>query len=321
MSEPQARCLARHELDRWERLNAESPQGSLYSSSRYIECIEAATEYWVVEERDKIVGGFALTRNELGIRANPLFVKYLGVIYAADIADDLSAQTRVDQALLATIDGIGAWSYAFSPAFVDWTRFYGASFEQTTRYTYRIDFHARRDFRSGYGEKVRAPLRAANRHGVAIRDVSLEELLRVNRLTYSARGGKPPYSDERLTRLLENWRRTECLYMKCAADDAGQTHAVAAIVYDERDAHLLLNGSDPQLRRSGANTLLIDHMIEFASTRCRRFDFEGSMHPRIAAFYRGFGGTLTPYFQISRRNLATWGYHLLIRGAKALLGD
>lgn len=306
--------------DAWDRLVADSPQGSLYCTTRYLQRLAPASDYLIVEQEGALLGGVALPRNELGVRGNPLFAKYLGVLYSSRCAENPGAHARVDQALLGEFSSHEAWSYAFSPAFHDWTRFHAAGFDQTTRYTFRIDFEKTPDFRAAYGEKVRAPLRAARRHRITIAEVPLDEFLRVNRLTYAARGGRPPYSDQRLRQLLEGWRSDGILCARSARDPAGRTHAVAATVADTRDAHLLLNGSDPDLRGSGANTLLMDHMIEQAAARSARFDFEGSMHARIAAFYRGFGGALTPYFLISRRNVATWGYRAMLRGAQALLG-
>jgi hypothetical protein len=35
----------------------------------------------------------------------------------------------------------------------------------------------------------------------------------------------------------------------------------------------------------------------------RSFDFEGSISPDIEKYFRGFGGTLTPYYQINKAKL------------------
>jgi hypothetical protein len=54
----------------------------------------------------------------------------------------------------------------------------------------------------------------------------------------------------------------------------------------------------------GANTLLYWEPIRLASEVSRVFDFEGSMLKPVEHFFRGFGGTQTPYLQISKASLA-----------------
>jgi hypothetical protein len=67
------------------------------------------------------------------------------------------------------------------------------------------------------------------------------------------------------------------------------------------------------LQNFGANSFLILKTIEFASKVSKGFDFEGSMIKSIERFYRGFGGELTPYYQIWKNNMINYGKHRLIK--------
>jgi hypothetical protein len=58
-------------------------------------------------------------------------------------------------------------------------------------------------------------------------------------------------------------------------------------------------GSDPELRSSGALSLLIWEAIQLAAKEKLTFDFEGSSIRQIEQFFRGFGGRRVSYFRIS----------------------
>ena len=64
--------------------------------------------------------------------------------------------------------------------------------------------------------------------------------------------------------------------------------------------HAWVAGADPQLRESGATSLLYWKFLEQAGGL--RFDFVGANMPGIALFKRGFGGELIPYFATQRAN-------------------
>jgi hypothetical protein len=298
----------------WNAFVDRSPQGSVYAKTHYLEAVGCRFRIAAVLERDEILGGILLATNEARVSSNPLFVKYLGVLHAPDLED----AHAVDRLLIEGARVRGVWSYAFHPAYDDWLPFHWQGFRQTTSYTHQIRFTGEPGFRSRYGEKVKGPLRAARKHGLAIADVSHAEVARLDRLSYEARGTRPPFSESRLVGLLDRLAAAGCVYAKGVRDAAGGLHAAAVVVHDRGSANLILDGSDRRQRAAGGNTLLVDHMIEFAQARCRLFDFEGSMHERIARFYRGFGGRLVPYSVIRAGNLPTSLYLLALGAYKRL---
>jgi len=312
------RILEEHQYPEWDKFVDLSPQGSIYSKSFYLKSIGYPFKIGVVEENNRILGGIVLAKNEAGVWSNPLFVKYLGVLYAPCSGDKLEYQSltyRIDKEIVPNISG-SIWSYTFHPNFQNWLNFYWNGYKQTTQYTYLIHFSRSPDFRSSYDEKVKAPLRAAQKHNLLIDDIDVETFAEVNKKTYQTRGGRQPYSQKRLISLLERLAGQNCLYSRAVKDKAGNIHSVAAIVYDNRTANLILNGTDSVYRKFGGNSMLIDHMIEFASKHCEAFDFEGSMHERIEKFYRGFGGEIVPYYLIYKANLPTYAYQFFLRIVK-----
>lgn len=98
-------------------------------------------------------------------------------------------------------------------------------------------------------------------------------------------------------------------------DKENNLHAVVGVLIDNNIAYLIFNGYDSNYSKYCFNSFLIHQVIENLSDDCTQFDFEGSMIPGIEKFYRGFGGQLTPYFQIWKSDLI----HLLTNQLLSLL--
>jgi hypothetical protein len=90
--------------------------------------------------------------------------------------------------------------------------------------------------------------------------------------------------------------------MLFAVDEADRLHAVAYGVWDEQGAYYLLGGGDPELRNSGATSLLLWELILRAREVTDVFDFEGSMIEPLERFFRSFGARQTPYLYVSRES-------------------
>ena len=85
-------------------------------------------------------------------------------------------------------------------------------------------------------------------------------------------------------------------------DDKGNTHAAVYLVWNDDCIWYLMGGGDPNLRSSGATSLIIWHSIKFAALEQKAFDFEGSMLEPVERYFRGFGALQVPYFTVSRSN-------------------
>ncbi|HUG62595.1 MAG TPA: GNAT family N-acetyltransferase, partial [Methylomirabilota bacterium] len=85
-----------------------------------------------------------------------------------------------------------------------------------------------------------------------------------------------------------------------AEDAAGARHAGALVVWDSTAAYYLLGGGDPELRASGAASLLLWEAIRGAATTSDAFDFCGSMKRPIERFFRSFGARQTPFLEVTK---------------------
>jgi hypothetical protein len=77
-------------------------------------------------------------------------------------------------------------------------------------------------------------------------------------------------------------------------------HAVVWVVWDRQAAYYLLAGAEPDLRNSGASSLLAWEAIMRSREHTDVFDFHGSMRQPIERFFRSFGARQTPYLSVTR---------------------
>lgn len=95
-------------------------------------------------------------------------------------------------------------------------------------------------------------------------------------------------------------RNTRKIFL--AKDPQNRIHSALFVVYDEKSMYNLIQGGDPELRKSGANPLAMWHSIESAQKVTKKYDFEGSMMANVEPFFRSFGAVQTPYFNIMKDN-------------------
>lgn len=260
---------------------------------------------------------WTLTTNRLGftVISQPPLTQYLGPWISPNpqglkYAKKLSREKELLTSLINQLPKYDAFSQSFAPEFGNWLPFYWRGFEQTTRYTYRLNNLCDLELVwSGFQDKVRTDIRKATKLGVSVeRSSDIEAFLDVNEMTFRRQGIKPSYSRSFVRRL----------FLACQANDAGtiflargkdgRVHAGNLLVWNENCAYYLIGGGDPELRNSGATSLAMWHSIQFAATVSRVFDFEGSMIEPVERFFRGFGAVQTPYFAISHigsRRLST----------------
>lgn len=182
----------------------------------------------------------------------------------------------------------------------NWLPFYWRGFEQTTRYTYRLAMSADKDqLWKGLQENIRREIRKAReRGGVEVREGGLDEFLTLNRRTFERQNRPVPYTGEFVAALdaaASSRNARDCLV---AIDPEGRLHAGAYIVRSGDTAYYLMGGGDPELRNSGATSLVLWEAICRQPESVKVFDFEGSMIEPIERFFRAFGAVQTPYFRV-----------------------
>jgi len=197
------------------------------------------------------------------------------------------------------------FSQRFHHTQTNWLPFYWCGYKQTTRYTYILEDLSDVDaLWTNLQENIRREIRKAEgRSGLRVRIADdVQELLRVNSMTFARQEGTAPYGAELVRNIDSACRQRECRRILLAEDAQGTVHAAVFLVWDENAAYYLIAGADPDLRTSGAQSLLAWEAIRHAATVTRTFDFEGSMIESIERFVRAFGARQVPYFLVTKSN-------------------
>lgn len=93
------------------------------------------------------------------------------------------------------------------------------------------------------------------------------------------------------------------------SDRDNQLHAGGLFVYNQNRIINLFPVTTALGKKSGAATMLYDHLIRSYQSSSMVLDFEGSMIPTVARFYQSFGSEEEQYWRI-HRNLLIWPFQL-----------
>lgn len=156
---------------------------------------------------------------------------------------------------------------------------------------------------SGLSENIKTDIKKAQKIITIEDNHSIKDLMMMQKKTFEKQG-RSINDDELIFRLDKVLMEHNARKLLCAVDAENRIHAAAYYVFDSNRCYYLMGGGDPELRKSGATSLVLWEGIKFASTVSKSFDFEGSMIEPIERFFRAFGGKPTPYWRVTKLNLA-----------------
>jgi hypothetical protein len=258
--------------------------------------IVASMPYYYIQKRYNftLLAMPALTQT-IGPWIKPSQAKYV---------KQLAEQKDLMNELIANLPPFDYFNQRFHYSITNWLPFYWKGFKQTTRYTYVLEniTENKEIIWAQFAENIRTDVRKAQKRVIVRDDLSIEQFLNINEMTFKRQGLSLPFKHEFVKRLDSACLAHESRKMFFTEDAEGLIHAAIYIIWDDNSAYLLMSGGDPKLRNSGANSLLIWEAIQFASSVTKKFDFEGSMIESVERFFRAFGAVQKPYFDIQKTN-------------------
>jgi hypothetical protein len=196
-------------------------------------------------------------------------------------AHALSEEHQLLTALESALPPAQAFVQHFSPTMLNALPFHWAGYRLELQYTYRLEgLGSEEVLWEGLRGNIRREIRKARKRVEVSDDLPLDRFHAIWAKTFVRQGLPTP--------------------MLCARDEAGRVHAVSYVVWDNHAAFYLIGGGDPELRTSGASSLLMWESIMLAREITDVFDFEGSMLRPVERFFRAFGGRQIPYLRVSR---------------------
>lgn len=236
----------------------------------------------------------------------PRFTPTLGIFFnypeGMKYCSKLAFEKEVVTELLSKLVKFDSFEQTFLPEFTNWLPFYWNDFQQTTKYTYRINDLKNIDkIFSDFQENIRREIRKAQKQGILVEEINdISLFYSVVEKTYKRQNLKINFPIEIIKKIDVNCNLYNCRKILAAKDLNGKIHCVIYLVWDKNTMYYLIGGGDPNLRNSGATSLLLFESIKFAATKVNCFDFEGSIIEPIEKFFRAFGAIQTPLFTISK---------------------
>lgn len=228
----------------------------------------------------------------------------------------LSYEKSIVNELICQLPKFDFFYQDFHYTFVNWLPFYWKGFQQTTLYTYILEdlTNVEAVFRN-FRNNIKREIRKAEETLTVYMSDDLEQFYHINQKTFQRQNITVPYSLSFLKRIDQACRERSCRKIFFAKDEMGRIHSAAYIVWDHQSAYFLMGGSVPELRTSGAASLIMWEAIKLTSSISRQFNFEGGLIESVERVFRSFGAKQVPYHRITKSN------SLLFKIAKFILSE
>jgi hypothetical protein len=288
-----------------------STTGSIFSSSWWLDAV--APGRWgeaTVSQDGRVVARLPWTEERMPVPGlhlrrvgTPRLTPFLTPELDSGPGKYVTRLAREHQLLDGLIDALPKFdylSYTLPPSFTNWLPFAQCGYRATLRTTYVIDDLDDLDaVKRAMSDKCRNTIRKAEKLVAVETDGHADRLVAMIDSTFARQGRRNPWGHELLERVVEAVHAHGAGEILTAVDAAGAAHASMLLVYDADRSYYLTGGMDSVLRSSGADSLLVWKAIQRAAERVRVFDFEGSMIPGVARFFRGFGSRPVSYLHVT----------------------
>ncbi len=296
--------------EKWDSFVDRSPQGSVFCYYKWLK-FSTNNDFQVLVylENNNIIAGMPLPFYSTSRIKLPLLTQKMGVLFK-DFSD-LKYSTKLEKEkkiIYAFLDILKkdkkSYNMNFDWHFENWLPFYWKGYEQTTRYTYVIDFNQKSPdiIWKDMDQKTRNSIAKAQKNFLTVSETDdIKKFYEINRLTFKRQNLRIPYSLDYIERLYSNFKEDICLFQ--AIDNNKNVHAMNFYIKDKKSVYYLMSGADPNYRSSGAQNLIHWEAIKYYYDKVNYFDFEGSMIENIEQNFRKFGAIQKQYFNISNKSI------------------
>ena len=260
----------------------------------------------LVENNGRIDGALPyLTGKRFGLRfiLQPQLTQFCGPWFNHPKDEDSSAfERRVGDELARQLENlhIALFLQHFAPTITDCQPFLQKGYQLNPRITYRFDPIPNPEVLPTLAAKDRRRGIDAVREAYQIdKTVGVDEFVDFHIGYWERRSGKDLLSRNFLSRIITTALGRQQALLYGLRDPDGHLMAARFVVFDSHCAHSLLSALHPEALRNSM-TVLTWEIISDLYSRTKIYDFEGSMDPGIAHFYRSFGSTKTTYYEITR---------------------
>jgi lipid II:glycine glycyltransferase (peptidoglycan interpeptide bridge formation enzyme) len=249
-------------------------------------------------EGKELIGGIALSQyGKFGVRGvrRPFATPYCNPIFHRSLdKDEVRGVTRELLRFLRSQYQIVSVTHSFQSCAVDDCA--ECAHVVRKKWTLVLKLNDLEEVWKHFHGELRNRIRKAQKERISVAQArATDDFYRLYDAMFKAQGRRVSFGREQFQRLCEQLRLEDVGRVYEARDAEGRLHAAALITLDARMAFYTLSGADPELRRSGANSLLLWEIFRDLSSPIRSFDMVGANLRTITRFKKQFGGALVEY--------------------------
>jgi hypothetical protein len=301
--------LGNGEYGKWDRFAADSPQGSIYSKSFWLQSVSDVLGYKhdiiAVYHGDEIAGGIGVFSRNRSIIIPPL-IPYLSPVLRERKTADRSKIYHERHDLLRNLAGFLKGHYrgvevCMRDSIKDIRAFSWMGYKIYVKYTFVNTIENFNAYPNVFAHSIRKQIRKCKEGNMeVIKEDDLERFWSIFKLTFERQKESLPVNKKQFIELYNRLSRNGCGEMWTAFFE-GKPVSARIILFSENDTvHDWVAAAHPDHLRTGATSYLIYKIMEHYSQRgFKYFDWNGANMESIARFKSNFGGKLTPYYAVS----------------------
>ncbi len=228
-----------------------------------------------------------------------IWIKYPDAMHKT--AKQYSFEHRITEELIQQIPVVSFLNLDFHYSYKNALAFHWAGFKILTRYTYVLgDCSNPEILFANLKSEIRNRIKKAKQLVRVESSNDLKSFYTINKVTFTKQDIIIPYNYELLEKIDQALGQREMRKIYFAKDQNNNIHAAIYIIFDFDAAYYFMGGSHPDFGQTRAMFLLFWEAILEAGKRGLKFDFEGTMLPKVEPVFRAFGAIQQSYVRVEK---------------------
>jgi hypothetical protein len=310
----------------WDAFVRQSPEGTLFSESVYLQAIERKAECWFVHKGDQAKAGLILlrTRDGAGFELDDDVI-YSGLFFAApdprweqNRCQTLSNRFQLTEFVVEEVTKKATRiGLALAPGVNDirpflWHAYHDPDakkrFHHDIRYTSYLNVasilegeeEATPEF-LGLGTSRRQEIRYARKDGARGRvNENIDQFVDLLQHAAKTQGRDVSERSHKLKKIMRDLTKNARGFIFAITDTSGQMMSAAFFAHDSKRAYYLYGANHPELQNRFSGTIVLwDAFKHLRQLGIQEIDLEGVNSPKRGWFKMSFGGELREYHQLT----------------------
>ena len=279
--------------EEWDNFVTGSPNGTLFSTSQWIGLFCKPYQIYGAYKNNELVGGIAgfIEEGQDTFKSWGSLTPFMGVLIKDTTGMNYPARCSLENEVATSLIEYLTREYRTIDitnhyTFTDIRPFLWNKFMPSVKYTYVLPLNDMEAVWFNIEKDTRYEINHAEKEGVEVETGTMREFLSVYNTMWKRKGMVSPQPDEFFLEM-DRIIKPDILMVDSAVG--------TVMMHDNKRAYYILGASDaPNL----SAYCLWEAIKQEYNNGIREIDFVGANNHDIALYKRGFGGQLTPYYEV-----------------------